>query len=205
MPYQWIDPAGMQEHTAIAVKEAAVPSIPNVAHTASLLPVAELHLWPHRSLPRRGFVAFLGTTGALMSLPLIMVIGTPILWGLLPFLLLTLGGVWCALECSYRSGMVVEELKLWPNRVTLTRHHYRAGFQEWDANPHWVQAKLYHDEGPVTPYVTLRGGGREVGIGSFLSEAERCRLYDELCHQLRALHDPANQFLRGARAAVEHP
>ena len=34
-------------------------------------PLVRLHLWPNRSLPRRGFVAFIGTTFALVLVPLL--------------------------------------------------------------------------------------------------------------------------------------
>ena len=59
-----------------------------------------LHLWPYRSLPRRGFVWFIGGTAALLLLPLIAVLGSPVLWGLLPFLLGAVGAIWWALNRS---------------------------------------------------------------------------------------------------------
>jgi uncharacterized membrane protein len=39
---------------------------------------------------------------------------------------------------------------------------------------------LYGTEGPLPNYVTLSGNGREVEIGSFLSEDERKSLFKEL-------------------------
>ena len=38
----------------------------------------ELHLWPHRSLPRRGAAAFILVTFALLTLPLFTVLGSAI-------------------------------------------------------------------------------------------------------------------------------
>ena len=38
---------------------------------------AHLHLWPHRSLPRRGFVGFFGLTAALGAVPLVGTFGAP--------------------------------------------------------------------------------------------------------------------------------
>ena len=43
----------------------------------------------------------------------------------------------------------------------------------------------YETEGPVPHYITLRGKGREVEIGSFLSEEERIALYDDLLRALK--------------------
>ncbi|MEX5726925.1 putative membrane protein [Rhodovulum iodosum] len=144
-----------------------------------------LRLWPHRSLPRKGFAAVILMAYALILVPLIAVIGTPVLWGLLPFGLIVLGMLWYFLERSYKDGELIEELSLWPDRVELTRHNPRGPRQDWHANPYWVRVELHREGGPVTNYVTLEGGGREVEIGAFLSPEERLALHDEL---QRALH-----------------
>lgn len=167
MPYEWlIDPKQAPEQSGASFAETT--------------PSARLHLWPFRSLPKRGFVWVIGVTAALISLPLWPVIGTPILWGLLPFLLLAVWGLWFALQRSYRDGEVVEDLTIWPDRVTLVRHGPRGQRREWQANPHWVQVTLHETGGPVPNYLTLRGNGREVEIGAFLAEDERLRLQHEL-------------------------
>ena len=54
-----------------------------------------MRAWPHRSLPRRGFVWFIGVTAVLLSLPLIAVLGSAILWALLPFMLGAIGAICC--------------------------------------------------------------------------------------------------------------
>jgi uncharacterized membrane protein len=139
-----------------------------------------LRLWPYRSLPRRGFVWFIGGTSALIALPLVTVLGSPVLWGLLPFLVLAVAGIWLALQRSYRDGEIVEDLTLTSQNVTLIRTGPRNARAEWQANPHWVRVELHETGGPVPQYVTLRGGPRPVEIGSFLSEEERVKLSAEL-------------------------
>ena len=141
-------------------------------------PLAELHLWPHRSLPRGGFVLVIGMAAALLAVPMIALIGTPVLWGLLPFVVLTVWALWAALARSYRDGQVVEVLRLWPDLVRLDRRD-RSGLRSWEANPHWVEPRI-HRKGPVPAYLTLRGAGREVEIGAFLSEDERQALWPDL-------------------------
>ena len=84
-------------------------------------PLAALHLWPHRSLPKRGFAAFIGVTFALLLLPLLAVLGTPILWGLAPFVLGALWLLYAMIQKSYRDGEVLEELTLWSDRAALRR------------------------------------------------------------------------------------
>lgn len=139
-----------------------------------------LHLWPHRSLPRTGFVWFIGTSVALIALPLLAVLGSPALWTVLPFAGLAIAGVWVALQRSYKDGQIVEDLTLTPTLVTLTRHGPRGRRQEWQANPHWVRVVLHPTDGPVPNYLTLQGGPREVELGAFLSEDERVALRAEV-------------------------
>lgn len=158
LPYEWLSP------------------IPASADA----PLHELHLWPHRSLSRRGFVAFIGGTFILLLLPLFPALGTNVLWGLLPFLMGTLALLYWAIGRSYHDGEVIETLRIWEDRVRLERHARRAPVRDWEANPHWVEVRLHKTGGPVENYVTLRGAGRKVEIGAFLSDDERVDLYGEL-------------------------
>ena len=67
----------------------------------------------------------------------------------------------------------------------LIRTNPKGDVQEWDCDRYWTQVTKYDDEGPVPHYVTLRGKGREVEIGAFLSEEERIELFDDLQRVLR--------------------
>ena len=160
MPYEWLPPSGDSRR---------------------------LHLWPYRSLPRRGMVWFLGGTAVCIIVPLLGLIGTPVLWGLLPFLLATIWAIWWALEKSFRDAEIVEEMEITPTLVTLVRHGPRGKRQDWQANPHWVRLTLHATGGPVPQYLTLKGEGREVELGAFLTEAERRQLAAEITERLRPL------------------
>ncbi|KQI70662.1 hypothetical protein AN191_17025 [Loktanella sp. 5RATIMAR09] len=150
----------------------------------------QLSLWPYRSLLRKDFVLFIGGTAALVSLPLLTLLGQAVLWGLLPFFGMMLAGVWYALHVSYRRGEVLEELTVDEARAHLTRHNPKGDVQEWEANRYWVTAHLHPKGGPVENYITLRGGDREVEIGAFLDADERLVLFDELQVALRAGREP---------------
>jgi len=163
MPYEWITPE------------------------AEDAPQAELHLWPYRSLPRRGFVTFMAATLVMVTMPLLASLGTPVLWGLLPFLAITIGGLWWALQRNHDDGLTIEELRLWSDRITLTRHNPRGPRQDWEANPHWVRLTDHEGGGPIPHYITLKGAGREVELGAFLSEEERVALHDDLRKRLGEL------------------
>lgn len=139
-----------------------------------------LRLWPYRSLPPNGFAWFIGVTAALVTLPLLAVIATPVFWGLLPFILLALAGIWFALKRSWADHAITEELTLTVARITLTRHGPRGRVQTWEANPFWVEVLLRESGGPVPLYLTLRGEGREVELGPFLTPQERRQLAGDL-------------------------
>lgn len=147
-------------------------------------PLHSVALWPHQSLPRTGFVWFIGGTAALISLPLITLIGTPVLWGMLPFLMLAVAAIWWALQRSYRDGDITERLTIWPDRITLVRAGPHGKRAEWQANPYWVTPVLHATGGPVPNYITLRGGDREVELGAFLTEDERITLHGEVANLL---------------------
>ncbi|MEC9197286.1 MAG: DUF2244 domain-containing protein [Pseudomonadota bacterium] len=172
MPYEWVTP---------------LPADPTAPHPKG--PLAEMHLWPYRSLPRRGFAAFLGITAALVFLPLAAVLGSAVLWGLLPFVVIAFGLTWYLIERSYKDGEILETLIIQNSEIHLLRQSAKAPDAEWRCNVYWAQVSLHPRGGPVPNYVTLKGNGREVEIGAFLSEEERKALYDELLLTLpRATH-----------------
>lgn len=146
-----------------------------------------LHLWPHRSLPKRGFVWFIGLTTVLIAVPLLSLLGNPALWVMLPFLTAAVAGVWFALQRSYRDGEIVEDLTLTSDLVTLTRHGPRGRRQDWQGNPHWLRLTLHPTAGPVPNYLTLKAEGREVELGAFLTPDERLALHPDLTRALATL------------------
>lgn len=132
----------------------------------------------------QGFAWFIGTTAALLSLPLLAVLGSQTVWILLAFMLLVVGGVWRALMANRADRQIHEELTLSPDRVRLEHRVSKRPARTWDATPNWVTVHLSRD-GPVEDYLTLRGGGREVELGAFLTPAERKDLYAELQRLIR--------------------
>ena len=161
MPYEWVTPDGPDA------------------------PVAELHLWPYRALLRRDFVIFISATTALIFVPLLATIGSPVLWGLLPFFIIAVASIWYAINRSYKDGEILEQLRIWPDRMTLDHIHPRQGRKSWQANPYWVHVKIDRKNERITNYLTLKGNDREVELGAFLPEDERAALYDEVSRAIR--------------------
>lgn len=160
MPYKWTEPAVSGQ-------------------------TKELHLWPHQSLPPRGYAWFLGITFGAVLIPLLFIVGSVVLWWLLAFLMLTLGALWFALDRSRRDAQICEVLTLTKDHAHLSRKNPRGPVLEWDCNRYWARAEMHESGGPVPHYVTLTGAGRKVEIGAFLSEKERMALYWELVTALR--------------------
>ena len=179
MPYEWVKSA------------EKAPAQPGAFCNVPGEMAFELHLWPYRSLPRKGFVVFIATTATLLAFPLLAVIGSAVLWALLPFLALAVAGMWWALARSYRDGEILEIFRIGPDRCELTRLERGKPARQWQANAYWVTVQIHPSKGPVPNYLTMKGNGREVEIGAFLSEDERVALNTELARHLALATRPA--------------
>lgn len=144
-----------------------------------------LTLWPHQSLPPKGFVLFIGATVVMLTLPLLALLGSVLLWALLPFLALAVGGVWFAIHRNRQSARILEILTLEGDRARLERTNPGGQQLTWECNRYWARVTLHPTGGKVPHYVTLAGNGREVEIGAFLSEDERIALHADLLRHLK--------------------
>lgn len=114
------------------------------------------------------------------SMPLYAVIGTAVLWGILPFMLAATAALYYALRRNQRDRQITETLIVSPDTTRLIRTNPKGDCQDWESNTYWVRVACHERGGPVPYYVTLKGNGREVEIGAFLSEDERKALYSDL-------------------------
>ena len=172
MPLEWTEERGAPDHTGAPSR------------------IRVLSLWPYRSLTNRGFAAFIGATCAFVSIPLITVVGSPVLWVMLPFVGGAIALTWVLLRLSWRTGDLVEELRLSHEVIRLDRRDPDGTRRDWEANPHWVRVAL-NPNGPVENYLTLRGGPREVELGAFLTPEERAALRPDLERALDEVRNPA--------------
>ena len=150
-----------------------------------------LVLRPNNSMTAGGFVAFIAITAGLLLLPLLAVLGSPVLWFLLPFLLGVLALAWVMLRHSVSTrARLSETVEIEPERMTLRRREPSGRELDWDANPYWVRVRLHEEGGPVPNYLTLEGGPRRVELGSFLSADEREDLAADLDRALDRVRSP---------------
>jgi uncharacterized membrane protein len=142
-------------------------------------PILALTLWPNRSLTRNGSSWLLGLAAAGLAMPLFGLAGTRVAWGMLPFLVAAFVALWWAIRRNYADGRLSEELRLWPDLITVVRRDPRGRVRRWHANPFWVRIRLREDA-QIEKYLTLQGNGREIELGAFLSPWERETLYADL-------------------------
>ncbi|MGR3466982.1 MAG: DUF2244 domain-containing protein [Shimia sp.] len=140
----------------------------------------ELTLWPHRSLSAGGFVLFIGITAVLALVPLLVFLGSMLMWGILPFFVIAIGGTMALIRRSWRDGEITETLTISDTETQLHRDNPRTPAQDWACNTYWVRVKMHETNPRVPHYVTLSGNGREVEIGAFLTPEEREELHDDL-------------------------
>lgn len=149
-------------------------------------PLHSFTLRPHRSLSPRGFVWVIGFTAVMLLVPLVPLIGSLAWWGLLPHLLLALLGLWYFIRRNTRDGSLYEELNIWSDLITVHRHNPRKPDQFWQSNPYWTTVQIRENRN-VEHYLTLKGSGREVELGAFLTPNERLDLRNRIENALRVL------------------
>ena len=143
-------------------------------------PIEEFRVWPNRSLPPAGHRNVLLFTMAMFAIPMIPAVASGIGLALFPFLAAVTLALWYFLRRSARDGAAQwEHVRLWSDLITVERHDPGRATRYWSANPYWVQLRLQPD-GPLENYLTLKGDGREIELGAFLSPAERVALRDDL-------------------------
>ncbi|WP_373354171.1 DUF2244 domain-containing protein [Pseudoroseicyclus sp. CXY001] len=192
MPYAWV-------RDFEAAPDASSGAVSHQSHAQGDPPCCELTLWPNNSLAPSGFVTFIVATTALMTLPLMALLGTPVLWVLLAFLLAALAGIWWALRANAATReRLSEHLRIWEDKLHLTRRDPSGVELSFEANPYWVEVKLHKAGGPSEDYLTLKGAGRVVELGAFLAPEERRQLAGDLELRLARVR-------HGARPAGRQP
>ena len=115
-----------------------------------------------------------------MTIPMLALLGSASFWGVVPFCLFTLLLLYLSLRKNYDDGKIIDRLLVWADLITVERVEVNKSIKKWEAIPYWSTVNLYKENGPVDKYLTLKGNGREIELGSFLSPEEREKIYSLL-------------------------
>jgi uncharacterized membrane protein len=130
-------------------------------------------LYPHRSLPPRGFLLLMLVLGGVSFAAGVsfVLIGA---WPIFGYFGLDVLLVYIAFRASYRSARMHEWVRLTEHTLTVERVGRRGERRRWHFQPFWLRVVL--EEQDETNRLVLSSHGREVVVGGFLAPAERKNL-----------------------------
>jgi uncharacterized membrane protein len=136
-------------------------------------------LSPYRSLSPVGFTLLMAAVGGVSFLVGLYFyrLGA---WPVTGFFGLEVALLYAGFKLSYRSGRARELVLLTENRLEIIRITPSGKRTSWVFNPYWARIRLEGDDEEDRTTLTLSSHGRELIIGGFLSNAERCDLASAL-------------------------
>lgn len=141
-------------------------------------PLFQALLYPHRSLPARGYLIFtLGTAiiAAVYGVSF-LVMGA---WPIFAFIGAEWLLLWWLLRTHLKGERRAERIRLFPDRLVLQQIDAKGRVAECSFEPYWLQVVL-RERGFENPALLLRSHGTSVEIGAFLGAHERRQFADEL-------------------------
>ena len=152
-------------------------------------PVLSLTIWPHRSCDKKTFGLILVFVGFILVLPTFLFLNIYFALAILPFSLSSLLILYLVGNKNFNDARLIEKLIIYPKKITLERKEPNNTTKKWNSNPYWTKVNLYNN-GPVESYLTLKGNGKEVELGSFLTPEERINLKQKIDDTLIKLSSP---------------
>ena len=136
-------------------------------------------LQPHRSLSPTGFWLLMAAVAGLSFAAGIafLLMGA---WPIFGFFGLDVALLYVAFRLNYRSGRLVETVRLTERELTVKRWHPGGAVQDWRFEPYWVRIETESE-----PALILASHGRQLAIARFLTAEERLDLARALADALR--------------------
>ena len=161
---------------------------------ASTQPVFfERVLWPHRSLPPRGFRLLMLGLGMLSVIVGIIFVAAGA-WPVCGFFGLDVALLYLAFRLSYRSARQRETLRLADGQFTVERVDIYGARRLWRFQPFWLRVVL-EERRDESNRLLLASHGKSIVIGDFLAPPVRRDLaatLREVLSRWRAALNPAN-------------
>jgi uncharacterized membrane protein len=164
------------------------------ASTAPPEPVFfERVLWPHRSLPPRGFRLVMLGLGVMSFIAGICFVAAGA-WPVCGFFGLDVALLYLAFRLSYRSARQRETLRLADDQFTVERVDIYGERRLWRFQPFWLKVVL-EERRDESNRLLLASHGKSIAIGDFLAPPVRRDLaatLREVLARWRAALNPAN-------------
>ena len=142
----------------------------------------EATLYPYRSLSREGF-GMLMTAVVAVAFTAGFIVTQAGAWPTAIFLALDVVLIFAAFKLNYRSGRLVETVRLTREVLEVRRIHPDGKVEEWRLQPYWLRVETIPTEtGLKAPpaEVRLYSHGKSLGLGRFLTDPERESFADAL-------------------------
>lgn len=154
---------------------------------AADIAVFEAILYPHRSLGRRGYLILGSGTALIMGAYAVtfLFLGA---WPIFGFIGAEWLLFWYLFSRHFRGDRRAERLRLFADRLIVERIDAKGQLRVFSLQPYWLQVILARAT-DIDNALYLRSHGKEIEIGSFLSESERRDLAGELIRVLKRHHD----------------
>ena len=152
-------------------------------------PILSLTIWPHRSCDKKTFSLILVLVGITLVLPTFLFLNIYFALSILPFSLSSVLILYLVGNKNFNDARLIEKLIIYPKKIILERKEPNNSIKKWHSNPYWTKVTLYNN-GPVESYLTLKGNGKEVELGSFLTPEERINLKQKIDDTLIKLSSP---------------
>jgi uncharacterized membrane protein len=146
-------------------------------------------LHPNRSLGGRAFVLLMIGLAALSFIGGVVFISVGA-WPVFGFLGLDVLLIYVAFRASYRSGRLVETVRLTDDALEVRRVDAYGRTAAWRVPPTWAKVEV-DNPGEHHCRVVLRSHGQNVVLGAFLSPPERKELAEALRAALARLRSRA--------------
>jgi len=150
-------------------------------------------LWPHRSLPPRGFRLLMLGLGVMSFIAGISFVAAGA-WPVCGFFGLDVALLYLAFRLSYRSARQHETLRLADGQFTVERVDIYGARRLWRFQPFWLKVVL-EERRDESNRLLLASHGKSVVIGDFLAAPVRRDLaatLREVLNRWRAALNPAN-------------
>lgn len=165
-----LDHSDTQPDTSLETPIEVSPDTPSGTQPDTQHVFFDAVLHPHRSLPPKGFLAVMIGIGFLSFVAggAFLLMGA---WPVFGFFGLDVALIYWAFKQNYRTGRMVEHVKLTDTHLHIERVYPGGRVEQWCFEPTWAQARMTTTARGRA--LRVRVQDKWVELGSFLAEEER--------------------------------